>query len=100
MFCQIITYFNCKIGGYKVSFLEFDADTMKANLQSYIDQFYDKLENSNTIMEKIEAISWFHQAQSRMEPGFDGNSRTAGLFLNKHLVEHGVYPTLLGWYCE
>lgn len=33
----------------------------------------------------------------RMEPSQDGNARTANLFMTKHLIEVGLYPTLLGW---
>eukprot|EP00041_Stephanoeca_diplocostata_P013802 m.244427 g.244427 ORF g.244427 m.244427 type:complete len:347 (-) comp19472_c0_seq5:346-1386(-) len=89
-------------GGFRLEFAEVDAATMQRNLQTYLDEFYDRMttttaDPTSTALDQIRHIAWIHQVMVRMEPARDGNLRTATLFLNKHLIEAGFYPSLLGW---
>ena len=88
--------------GFRLCFLESDRDTIVANLQSFIDEYYKRIarvraDASATTVDLVRPAAWLHQAMVRLEPSRDGNLRTATLFLNKHLVELGLHPALLGW---
>ena len=84
-------------GNFRLYYLPVSREAMLANFSAYVDQFHERMAAATTTVDKVGAIAWFHQIMQRIEPSKDGNQRTAILFLNKHLIEYGLYPALLGW---
>jgi hypothetical protein len=98
LLCRLDPPSSKEMGAYDLVFLPMSRGKRAKVFDLYVRRFYARvLAAGDDKMEVVRACAALQQAMQRMEPSIDGNQRTACLFLNKHLTEFGLHPTILYW---